>query len=114
MFSAKQAVDEELPPTQGTFLPAIGRVNFQTMLWAKNNESRPNKPSAVGHGGITEDGTVKLVTCDLSCAPELILKLFKCSCGQSRCAASCKCCINGLPQTETCAPDDHQCDSEPM
>ena len=37
MFSTKQAVGEKLPPTQGAFLPALRRVNFQAMVWAKDN-----------------------------------------------------------------------------
>jgi len=115
MFSTKQAVDEKLPPTQGAFLPALRRVNFQAMVWEKDNERQPKIPSAVGHGWITEDGILKSVTCDLPCAPESILKLVKYSCRKSRCTSSCKCRINGLPCTEmcACAADDNLCDNIP-
>jgi len=69
MFSTKQAVGERLPPTQGAFLPALPRVNFQAMIWEKDNQKQPKIPSAVGHGWITEDGTLKPVMCELPCVP---------------------------------------------
>jgi len=113
MFSTKQTLGEKLPPTRGAFLPALRRVNFQAMVWAMDNQSRPKIPSPVSHGWIIEDGLLIPVMCDLPCAPESILILVKCSCSKSRCTASCKCRVNGLPCTEMCAcsADDSLCDN---
>ena len=113
MFSTKQVVGEKLPPTKGTFLPAIRRVNFQAIVWAHDDKSTPILPSPADHGWTMEEGHLDPVMCELPCAPSDIMKLVKCSCVKSRCTATCKCRSNGLPCTEMCgcAGDEALCDN---
>ena len=112
-FSTKQVVGEKLPPTKGTFLPAIRRVNFQAIVWAHDDKSTPILPSPADHGWTMEEGHLDPVMCELPCAPSDIMKLVKCSCVKSRCTATCKCRSNGLPCTEMCgcASDEALCDN---
>ena len=113
MFSTKQILVEKLPPIKGTFLPAMRRVNYQAMVWARDDTSQPFLPSPVGHGWTMEEGQLVPIMCELPCAPPEILQLVKCSCIKSRCAAPCKCRSNGLPCTEMCrcTGDDTFCDN---
>ena len=113
MFSTKQILWEKLPPTKGTFLPAVRRVNFQAMVWRQDDTSRPILPYPVAHGWTMEEGQLIPVMCELPCAPAEIMQLVKCSCVKSRCTAACKCRSNGLPCTEMCGctSDETSCDN---
>jgi len=80
MFTSKQALRDKLPPLKGALLPAISRGNFQAMMWAQDDQCRPTLPSPVHHGWTMENGQLTPVLCELPCALESTLKLFKCSC----------------------------------
>lgn len=102
MFTTKQTLGEKLPPTQGAFIPALKRINYQAMVWAQDDQQHPKLPSPDGHGWQMEDGQLVPVMCELPCAPTSILQLIKCSCTKSRCNTACKCRANNLPCTEMC------------
>lgn len=113
MFTNKQALGEKLPPTSGSFIPAVKRANFQALVWSQDNEAKPVIPNPVGHGWSIEAGVLAPVMCEEPCAPEALLKLIKCSCMKNRCSPPCKCLANNMPCTEMCVcnGDETICDN---
>ena len=113
LFSTKQKLGEQLPPTRGAFEPAVRRSNFQAFIWERADQQYPIIPSPAEHGWLIENGCLVPVMCDLPCAPETLLQLIKCSCTKSRCSHLCKCFANNLKCTAMCGcgGDEEFCDN---
>lgn len=113
MFSGRQVVGEKLPPSHGTLVPAIKRVNFQALIWSQDDQAHPVIPSPIDHGWCLKDEQLIPVMCETPCAPDIILQLIKCSCTKNRCSPPCKCFSTGLPCTPMCAcgADEDVCDN---
>ena len=113
MFTTKQAIGERLPPTRDSLIPAVKRANFQSLIWAQDEKPKPVIPSPQGYGWSIEDGQLVPVKCEISCAPESLLELVKCSCVKSKCRPPCRCLSNNIPCTEMCAckSDEDNCDN---
>ena len=113
MFRTKQALSEKLLPTRAALIPALKRANFQSLIWSKDDQARPIIPPPTDHGWTMKDDRLLSVMCDLSCAPDSVLQLIKCSCIKNRCLPLCKNVSLKLVCTEMCScnGNDNCCDN---
>lgn len=104
LFTQKQVVGENLPPTKSSLRLAVLRAHLQAMEWHQCDQRHPSLPNPTQFGWQHEDGQLVPITCNNTPAPQAILELVKCSCVKTRCqSVRCKCSTNSLPCTEMCS-----------
>ena len=107
LFCSKQAQIERhnLPPCTDCLYKLCQRACYQTPVWKRALDAKPEIPSPIGKGWIQDKGDATALAIDwmegLS-APDAVLKLRSCSCTRVCKAPQCKGIANGLHCTEMC------------
>ena len=98
--------DEHVPPNKDSLLEHIQRANFQSAIYKRSLQQRPDIPSPVDYGWKLHDNELEIDGMNMQPAQESILELSTCTCKKSKCEvghASNNCCVFwGIPCTELC------------
>ena len=96
---------QSLPPTDESFLLNAKRSHFQACIWRHADESSPPSLDPLEHGWMRDTVTKVLTHVMLPTrvppAPDYILRMIKCSCGNCG-SARCSCVSSALPCTVFC------------
>ena len=99
---------QSLPPTDESFLLNAKRSHFQACIWGHADESSPPSLDPLEHGWMRDTVTKVLTPVMLPTrvppAPDYILRMIKCSCGNCG-SARCSCVSSALPCTVFCRCD---------
>ena len=99
---------QSLPPTDESFLLNAKRSHFQACIWRHADESSPPSLDPLEHGWMRDTVTKVLTPVMLPTrvppAPDYILRMIKCSCGNCG-SARCSCVSSALPCTVFCRCD---------
>ena len=110
LYANRQAQAEQLPPTLGSLLPMLRRVQYIPRLLLQSTVSHPNLPPPDQFCWTVEsDGRLHPVMCDNPPAPEAITMLIRCNCKKGCKSRSCSCLQNTLTCTELCGCSDFEC-----
>lgn len=96
VFSQKQSLSDNMPPTLAALKPAIRRCHYQCMEWSRDTIAHPNLPPATDYGWQLVNGEFEPIMCDLPCAPDEVLNLVRCSCKKNSCTQRCKCATQSI------------------
>ena len=107
LFCSKQASIEghKLPPCADCLYKHCQRACYQTAVWKRALDARPEIPSPIGKGRIQDKGDATDLAIDwMQGLPALdaVLELMSCSCTLVCKGPQCKCVANGLHCTEMC------------
>ena len=97
-FRAKNLESEMLPPTVGTLIPHVQRVNYMVMRDRGYTSPHPSLPNLEGNGWSEKGLPIK---CLVPPAPRAVVELVKCGC-KGDCKGNCSCAKNGLACTPLC------------
>ena len=105
-FTANQE-ENTMPPNKDSLLKHIQRANFQSAIYKRSLQQRPDIPSPVDYGWKLHDNELEIDWMNMQPAQESILELSTCTCKKSKCEvvghASNNCCVFwGIPCTELC------------
>ena len=98
LFRAKHLQSEMLPPTVGTLIPHVQRVNYMVMRDKGYTSPHPSLPNIDGDGWSEKGQPIK---CLVPPAPRAVVELVKCGC-KGECKGNCFCAKNGLACTPLC------------
>lgn len=103
-FCKKPVQNQSLPPCKDSLVQHIKRANYQTAIWKRSLQPKPEIDSPEGHGWIATDDGLRPQLMTQASAPQEIVELTTCHCKESRCAAmSCKCLKARLRCTAACS-----------
>ena len=106
LFSKKSLESEKLPPTRGALKEHILRACYQTSVWAQADIADPNIPEINSCGWkYTEEGYVPN-TSATPIAPDAVLILVRCGCGEKCSTKRCTCVKNNFSCTDGCGCTD--------
>ena len=92
-FQIKHLESEMLPPTVGTLIPHIQRVNYMVTRDKGYTSPHPSLPNIEGNGWSEKWLPMK---CIVPPAPRAVVELVNCGC-KGECKGDCYCANNGLP-----------------
>ena len=121
LFCSKQASIEghKLPPCADCLYKHCQRACYQTAVWKRALDAKPEIPSPIGKACIQDKGDATDLAIDwMQGLPALdaVLELMSCSCILVCKGPQCKCIANGLHCTEMCrltSSSNIQSDEEP-
>ena len=93
LFRSTNLESEMLPPTVGTLIPHVQRVNYSG--YTSPHPSLLN----LGGNGWSEKGLP--IKCLVPSVPRAVVELVKCAC-KGKCKGNCSCAKNGLAGTPLC------------
>lgn len=102
LFCSRRGAMEssQLPPCQDCLLQHLKRANYQTAIWRRSLEPKPNIPDPVNMGWHIEEGTLEPLWMTGPPAPTAVLQLLSCKCVRSCKEDECQCAKSGLKCTE--------------
>ena len=104
LFSQKNSLFDNIPPTSATLKHHIRRAAFQaSIIWGQALEQVPDQhcPEQWGWKKNT-DGVLEIYWTDLSAISESCAELCKCGC-KKQCSGKCSCKQSSLPCTSRCS-----------
>ena len=102
LFTKKQHVDEQLPPTKAALHEMTRRANLVALVWKSCDNPNPSIPSPILHRW-------QLVPTTLPPAPKAVLQLIKCGCKGICVTMSCTCWKHNLKCTDMCGSCEVKC-----
>lgn len=93
---------DHLSPCADCLYKHACRANYQTAIWRRSLENRPEIPSPLRHGWIQDENKLGIDWMSGQPAPEAVLKLLSCPCTRSCRLPNCSCLVNGLKCTDMC------------
>lgn len=110
LFRTKNYEGENLPPTRGSLLPHITRVNLICMRDKSYKLTCPDLPPPEDNGfKLVGDSYMPIMCLNLP-APKAVMELTKCQCKKG-CGKRCSCFSNSIPCTPLCKCFYDLCDN---
>ena len=109
LFSKKQHVDEQLPPTKAALHQMTRRANLVALVWKSCDNPNPSIPSPILHGWQQDGDRLQPVPTTLPPAPKAVLQLIKCGCKGICITMSCTCRKHNLKCTDMCGSCEVKC-----
>ena len=109
LFSKKQHVDEQLPPTKAALHQMTRRANLVALVWKSCDNPNPSIPSPILHGWQQDGDRLQPVPTTLPPAPKAVLQLIKCGCKGICITMSCTCRNYNLKCTDMCGSCEVKC-----
>ena len=100
---------DQLPPCADCLYKHACRANYQTAIWRRSLENRPEIPSPLRHGWTQDENKLGIDWMTGPPAPAAVLELLSCSCTRSCKLPNFNCLSNGLKCTDMCRL--HECDN---
>ena len=80
----------------------LKRANYQTAIWRRSLQAKPDIPDPVNMGWHIEEGTLEPIWMTSPPAPTAVLQLLSCNCVRSCKEDECQFARSGLKCTELC------------
>ena len=92
----------QLPPCADCLYKHACPANYQTAIWRRSLENRPEIPSPLRHGWTQDENKLGIDWMTGQPAPVAVLELLSRSCKRSCKLPNCSCLSNGLKCTDMC------------
>ena len=103
LFSRKQYIDEQLPPTEAALHQMIKRANYVALVWKSCDEPVLNSPVPTVHGWKRDEDRLLAVPTTLPPAPMAVPHLIRCGCKGNCTTMICSCRKHSLKCADMCA-----------